>query len=130
MRRGKVVTEDLVDEALKCQRNEDPHRPLGQILVDKFNVSSIEIEKIVAAQIEHIIFSFSHGQTGSFTFQLGEMQSFGSAQLNPLDFMLERGLSPQRLVVKGQKTIESGDSNKIDNELIERELDERKTQSA
>lgn len=128
LRRGKVVTEDIVNEALSCQKTENPHRPLGQILVDKFRVSSIEIETIVAAQIEKIIFSFLSCTQGAFTFQLGEMESFGSAQLNPLDFMLEQGLSPQRLVVKGQKIIESGDTGKIDNELIELELDKRKNQ--
>jgi hypothetical protein len=42
--------------------------------------------------------------------------------------MLGHGLSPQRLVVKGQKVIELGEAGKIDNELIERELAKRKNQ--
>ncbi|SEA47546.1 protein of unknown function [Desulfuromusa kysingii] len=128
LRQGNVVTEDVIVQALKSQKSTIPHRPLGQILVEDYMVSSAAIEKIVAAQIEKIIFSFFSCNKGSFSFQLGEMEGFGSAQLNPLDFMLEQGLSPQRLVVKGLKVIESGPEKKIDQELIERELAERETQ--
>jgi len=122
LRRNEIVTEDQVNEALTYQQTLNSHQPLGQILIDKFNISSIDIEKIVAAQIETIVYSFFSCSEGQFSFQLGEMKSFGSAQLNPLDFMLDKGLSPQRLAVKGQKIIELGRADKIDNELIEREL--------
>ena len=128
LRHNDIVTEDQVDDALKYQQTLSSHQPLGQILVDKFHISSIEIEKIVTAQIEKIIFSFFSCTEGHFSFQLEEMKSFGSALLNPLDFMLEKGLSPQRLAVKGQKIIELGNADKIDNELIERELTEKKLQ--
>lgn len=128
LRHNEVVTKDQVDEALIYQQTLSSHQPLGQIIVDKFHVSSIVIEKIVTAQIEKIIFSFFSWTEGHFSFQLEEMKSFGSALLNPLDFMLEKGLSPQRLAVKGQKIIELGDADKIDNELIERELTEQKRQ--
>jgi hypothetical protein len=131
LRHNKIVTENQVNEALEYQRTLSLHQPLGQILVDKFHVSSLEIEKIVAAQIEKIIFSFFSCTEGRFSFQLGEMKSFGSTQLNPLDFMLEKGLSPQLLAVKGQKIIELGQhAAEIDNQLIERELIDRKKQQS
>ena len=129
LRRNKIVTKDQVNEALEYQRTLSLHQPLGQILVDKFHISSLEIEKVVATQIEKIIFSFFSCTEGRFSFQLGEMKSFGSTQLNPLDFILEKGLSPQRLAVKGQKIIESGQrAAEIDNALIEREIIDREKQ--
>ncbi len=56
------------------------------------------------------------------------MQSFGSALLNPLDFMLEKGLSSQRLVVKGEKIAALGRDTPIDDALIEHELAELQDQ--
>lgn len=124
LRRNKLVTEDQVAEALKQQQTLDVHQPLGKILVANFQITAAEIEQVVATQIEKIIFNFFSWTEGSFLFHLEEMESFGSALLNPLDFMLEKGLSGQRLVVKGRSL--SKEDN-VDDELIERELDELKT---
>ena len=120
--KNNIVTEEQVVEALNLQKNLELPQPLGQILSDKFQVAAAEIEKIVAARIEKIIFSFFSWNKGHFSFQLEEMKSFGSALLNPLDFMLEQGLSPQRLAVKGQKVVELGSEAGADDEMIDREL--------
>lgn len=125
LRRNKLVTEEQVDNALKYQQALKVHQPLGQILIARFQIASAEIEQVVATQIEKIIFSFFSWTEGYFSFRLEEMKSFGSALLNPLDFMLEKGLSSQRLVVKGQKIVEGCEDN-IDDELIDRELTELK----
>lgn len=130
LRNNKIVTEEQVDEALKCQQNLSIHQPLGQILIDKFRIASVEIEQVVATQIEKIVFSFFSWTEGYFSFRLEEMKSFGSALLNPLDFMLEKGLSSQRLVVKGEKIAELGSDGEIDDELIERELTELEKQQS
>jgi len=120
--KNNIVTEEQVVEALDQQKNLELQQPLGQILVDRFQIASVAIEKIVAAQIEKIIFSFFSWRKGHFSFQLEEMKVFGSTLLNPLDFMLEQGLSPQRLAVKGQKVSELGSADKLDDAVIEREL--------
>ncbi|MFK5925288.1 MAG: DUF4388 domain-containing protein [Desulfuromusa sp.] len=130
LRRSKIVTENQVDEALRIQQNLGSHQPLGQILVDKFRIAANNIETVVAARIETIVFSLFSWTEGYFSFQLEEVQSFGSALLNPLDFMLEKGLSSQRLLVKGQKIDELGDAANIDDELIEHELAARENQQS
>jgi len=130
LRKNNMVTEEQVDEALDWQKRLDLHQPLGQILIDKFQIASVEIEKIVAGQIEKIIFSFFSWDEGYFSFQLEEIKTFGSALLNPLDFMLEKGLSSQRLIVKGLKVVELGGEDKLDDELIEHELKELKDQQS
>jgi hypothetical protein len=123
LRQRNLVTKEQVDAALKYQQQLENHQPLGQILVEKYHLSSDDIEQVVAAQIEKIVFSFFSWNRGDFCFELGEPEAFGSALLNPIDFMLEKGLSSQRLVVKGKKIVESGDTA-VDNESIERELAE------
>lgn len=130
LRKNNIVTEEQVSEALIWQENLELHQPLGQILIEKFQIPSAQIEKIVAAQIEKIIFSFFSWTEGCFSFHLEEMKTFGSALLNPLDFMLEKGLSSQRLVVKGQKVVELGSEDKLDDEVIEHELNEMKDQQS
>ena len=130
LRKKNIVTEEQVGEALKRQEDLDSHQPLGQILIDIFQIPPVEIEKVVAAQIEKIVFSFFSWTEGHFSFQLEEMKTFGSALLNPLDFMLEQGLSAQRLVVKGKKIVELGHGDELDDEMIERELDEMQSQQS
>lgn len=123
LRRRQLVSKEQVAAALKYQQQLENHQPLGQILTEKFGLSSHDIEQVVAEQIEKIVFSFFSWDHGEFSFELGEQRAFGSALLNPLDFMLEKGLSSQRLVVKGKKIVEAGETA-VDNESIERELAE------
>ena len=122
LRRNKIVNEDQVNEALRYQQSLSAHQPLGTILIDKFQITAAEIEQVVAAQIEKIVFSFFSWKEGYFSFRLEEIKSFGSALLNPLDFMLEKGLSSQRLVVKEQKIAELGREKAVDDESIDLEL--------
>lgn len=128
LRRAKIVNEDQVDAALRYQQSLSSHQPLGTILTHKFKIAATEIERVVAAQIEKIVFSFFSWEEGYFSFRLEEIKSFGSALLNPLDFMLEKGLSSQRLVVKGQKIAELGREDAVDDESIDLELAELENQ--
>ncbi|MCF6265365.1 MAG: DUF4388 domain-containing protein [Desulfuromusa sp.] len=130
LRRNNIVTEDQVDEALRYQQNLRSHQPLGAILIDKFQIVPSEVELVVAAQIEKIIFSFFSWTEGYFTFRLEEIKAFGSAILNPLDFMLKQGLSSQRLVVKGGKIAELGSEDALDDATIDLELAELENQQS
>ncbi len=127
LRKRHLVTKEQVDAALKYQQQLAEHQPLGRIVIEKFNLSSVDVEQVVAAQIEKIVFSFFSWTQGDFRFELGEPETFGSTLLNPIDFMLEKGLSSQRLVVKGKKIVEAVDVvAEIDDETIDRELEELK----
>jgi hypothetical protein len=119
--RNDLVTQTQVDEALKYQQSLPDHKPLGKIIVDLYQVSEQAIERIVAQQIEKIVFNFFSWKEGFFSFRLEQIQTFGSALLNPLDFMLEKGLSPQRLLIKGEKIIRQG-AKSISEDMIDKEL--------
>lgn len=116
-----VITEDQVEEALKYQKSMTNHQPLGKILAELFQIPTGVIERAVETQIEKIVFSFFSWKEGLFSFQLEQLHTFGSALVNPLDFMLINGLSPQRLAIKGQKIVRGDtaiDDCQIDQEVI------------
>jgi len=126
--KSHLVTAEQVAEALALQRTLASHQPLGHILIELFHIPAVEVEKVIAAQIERIVLSFFSWTEGYFSFQLEDVKSFDSARLNPLDFMLEHGLSSQRLVVKGSKLSELGCENDLDESVIDREIDLLKVQ--
>ncbi|NOY12420.1 MAG: DUF4388 domain-containing protein [Deltaproteobacteria bacterium] len=97
-----IVTAQQVEAALVRQSGLRCHQPLGAILAATCQVPPAAIEAIVKRQIEEIVSGFFTWDKGSFLFQLGEPQAFGSTSVNPFDFMLEKGISSPRLVVKGR----------------------------
>ena len=103
----KLLNQQLLDQAL-TEQEKDGHRPLGPLLVEKYNIPQDKIEAIIKAQIERIVYSFFGWKEGSFSFQLDQPESIGPARLDPLDFMLEQGLSPQWLAVEGRRLVTEG----------------------
>ena len=130
LRENGLVSQEQVEQALEKQHSARDHLPLGKILHDMFQISTDRIERLITQQIEKIVFSFFSWQSGTFSFDLQQLPSYGSAQLNPLDFMLENGLSPQKLALKGQKIVEQGlsviDEDALDHEVLE--LQKRQSQ--
>ena len=107
--REQLATEQQIAQILAWQQKSNDHRPLGELLEEQFQISREAIEKIVKRQIETIVFSFFHWREGSFFFQLEEPENYGTAGVNPFDFMLEKGISPQWLVTRGQGIFENGE---------------------
>lgn len=103
----KFLNQQVLNQALDEQRDGD-HRPLGPLLVEKYNVPQEKIEAIIKDQIERIVYSFFGWKEGTFSFQLDEPEAIGPARLDPLDFMLEQGLSPQWLAVEGRRLVSEG----------------------
>lgn len=99
--RKQIATKQQILAALAVQKESKKYRPLGAILSEENDISQEQIEAIVKEQIEAIVLSFFEWTSGNFVFQLEDQQYFGSACLNPLDFMLEQGIAPQLFVEKG-----------------------------
>jgi hypothetical protein len=125
LRARGVVSETQIEQALEYQKSLPEHCPLGKILIELFKISPTLVETVVVEQIEKIVFSFFSWKQGSFSFSLEELDRFGSAQVNPIDFMLEQGLSPQRLALKGERIYAAG-KQPIDEIAIEQELARQK----
>lgn len=105
---AQLTTAAQIDAALARQRSSEKPQPLGQLLHQMFLVSQERIEEIVQQHIEKIVFSFFSWIQGRFLFELTEPQSFGATSLNPIDFILEKGICPQWFVVKGRALVDVG----------------------
>ena len=127
LKRHQLVTGQQIEAALKKQQSLKDHQPLGAILSSTCQIQPEAIERVVKQQIEKIVFNFFAWSKGTFTFRLGAPESFGSTSVNPFDFMLEKGISSQRLVVKGQHLakkpdeVDSADDTKIEKEIAQLE---------
>jgi hypothetical protein len=108
LRRCGLVSQEQIDQALNQQRSLKNHKPLGAILADSFQIPSERIDAVVERQIEQIVLTFFSWQDGTFAFDVGDQRNYGSSCVNPLDFMLEKGICPQWLIVKGQQDEEAG----------------------
>jgi acid phosphatase family membrane protein YuiD len=119
-----LVTQEQIDSALAYQKTLVDHQPLGVIFSKHLHIPSEAIEAVVARQLEKIVFSFFEWHSGRFSFALNAPECFGSAQFNPLDFMLKEGMSSERLVLKRRHLAESArgevDETRLDRELVER----------
>jgi len=116
-----LVTDEQVQQALAEQQHLSVHQPLGALLVDRFQVSQASIEEVVKRQIERIVFRLIRWTAGTFSFRIAPPQSFGTTAVNPLDFLLEKGMSPQWLVAKEQKVSEQGETE-VNEAALEQEL--------
>lgn len=123
LKKNGLVSEQQIAEALAEQRRLDTHQPLGRILTERLQLAAEDVERVVRERIETIVFSFFSWDEGRFSFALETPPSFGSALVNPLDFMLEKGLSPQRLMVKGRKIAEQGSVTEVDEAAVDSELE-------
>ena len=123
LKKHQLVTDEQIDAALAYQAQLEVHQPFGTILSKTCGLDEEKIETVVGRQIETIVSSFFSWRKGTFTFQLGKPQTFGSATLNPFDFMLAQGISPQRLVAKRQNSLGS-DEPTADNRDLAAEFQE------
>lgn len=101
--RHKITTRQQIIAALQVQKNAPERSPLGVILAEQHGISKQQIEAVVAQQIAAIVLSFFSWTSGNFAFQVEKPQQLGSTFLNPLDFMLEKGIAPHWLVAKRQQ---------------------------
>ena len=121
LRHCQLVTAQQLEQALVHQKQLKKHLPLGEILCRLFQIPTAAIEEAIARQIEKVILSFVALRAGTFRFSLEDTVIYGTASLNPLDLMLEKGMSPRRLALKGQRGLEQKafDDASIDQELAE-----------
>jgi hypothetical protein len=120
----RLISMQQVDEALKFQQRLRKHQPLGLIISYLFKLAAHEIEQVVGDQIEQIVVDFCRWQEGEFSFSIEKVDPYGSAQLNPFDLILEKGLSPQRLAVKIQLIETTRSDVVLNDEQLEDKLKE------
>ena len=110
---GRILLQDgLIDlsvlrKALAIQQEEGFRERLGVILIKRFGIARNVIEKVVCRQIENAVFSLFEWQQGDFEFAMhDEMETVDGIRMDPLQFMLDQGLSPQFLALEGTRLID------------------------
>jgi CheY-like chemotaxis protein len=104
--RKEMVDLDTMRQALVIQQQEGGTRRFGEILVDEFGADKELIEASVREQVERVVYSFFSWNEGSFSFVLGEPDELGVTALDPLQFILKQGLSPQWLAMEGSRILD------------------------
>ncbi|MFO7577756.1 MAG: DUF4388 domain-containing protein, partial [Pelovirga sp.] len=122
LRERNLVTPAQIEEAVVFQRRLRTHQPLGAVITYLHQVPAALIEEVVTGQIERILIDFCSWTRGDFVYRLEPVATYGSALLNPLDLMLEKGLSPQRIALKSQYLKRNEETSGLSDELLEQKL--------
>lgn len=106
-----LLRKDMVDletmkQALIIQQQEESKRRFGEILVQEFGANKDLIEETAREQVERVVYSFFGWDEGNFSFVLGEPEELAVTSLNPLQFILDQGLSPQWLAMEGSRILD------------------------
>lgn len=101
-----VIDLERIKSAVALQRTITPPPRIGVILTEHFGVSRELIETLVKEQIETIVYSFFAWHEGTFVFDLGDSGEVETTSFDPLQFMLDQGLSPQWLAMEGSRILD------------------------
>lgn len=97
-----VITPDTLSKALELQKERGFSEHLGIILSKRFSVVHETIEEVVREQIEQLVLSLFTWLEGTFDFEPQDnIEAIDAGIVDPLQFMLSKGLNPQFLAMEG-----------------------------
>lgn len=102
-----IIDEPTLKRALAIQSQEGFRERLGDILISRFAVPSDGVEEIVRERIEKVVYSLFTWDEGSFDFELrDDVDSLDEPRHDPVQYLLEQGLSPQFLAMEGSRLLD------------------------
>jgi len=102
-----VITEALLRKALALQAQEGGGARLGELLTQRFSVSSDLVEEVARQQIENTVYALFAWSEGSFDFELRENVDASEDPSEGLtQCFLEQGLNPQFLAMEGSRLLD------------------------
>jgi len=101
-----VINQDILRKALALQQERGFCEYLGVLLSKRFAVSHETIEVVVREQIEQVVMSLFAWVEGTFDFEAQEgIEPIDGGIVDPLQFMLSKGLNPQFLAMEGARVV-------------------------
>ncbi len=101
IRKGTLDLETL-RAALAQQKHEGCRERLGSILVRSFGFQASLMEELAKEQVERVLYTLFAWAEGTFEFELQDSVALtGTTIMDPLQFMLEKGLNPRMLMREG-----------------------------
>jgi len=99
-----VIDQDILRKALALQQERGFSEYLGVILSKRFGVAHETIEVVVREQIEQVVLSLFAWVEGTFDFEAqDDIETIDGGIVDPLQFMLSKGLNPQFLAMEGTR---------------------------
>jgi hypothetical protein len=93
LRESAVITEEQLQECLQLHEQGTPHRPLGQILIDKGYVEPTRLDDSLLRQIKEAFFASLAWRQGTFAFYPGLAPVHPAMQLQErVDHLLLEGM--------------------------------------
>lgn len=104
-----VIDQDTLRKALTLQQERGFCELLGVILSKRFAVARETIEVVVREQIEQVVLSLFAWIEGTFDFEAQDnIETIDGGIVDPLQFMLSKGLNPQFLAMEGTRVVPEG----------------------
>ncbi|MDD2582319.1 MAG: DUF4388 domain-containing protein [Desulfuromonadaceae bacterium] len=101
-----VIDTAVLRRALALQKENRFFERLGTILVKNFGVSQELVLDVVREQIEKAVFSLFAWTNGAFRFEVQDsIETVDGTRMDPLQFVLDKGLNPQYLAMEGTRSI-------------------------
>ena len=111
IRKG-VIDQDTLCKALALQQERGVREHLGEILAKCFAVAPETIEMVVREQIEQIVLSLFAWIEGTFDFEAqGDIEAMDGGIVDPLQFVLSKGLNPRFLAMEGERVADESRAN-------------------
>ena len=102
VREGALSTEAR-DRALQHQREVDPGRSLGQLLLELGEVELDHVRQAIRAQIERTIFEVVTWHSGSFVFDLDTLQPIDDIAFFPSELIPDFDLNTQMVLLEAAR---------------------------
>ncbi|KAB0669607.1 DUF4388 domain-containing protein [Oryzomonas sagensis] len=108
-----VIDHDTLDKALELQKERGFSEHLGIILTKRFSVVHETIEEVVREQIEQLVLSLFTWLEGTFDFEPQDnIEAIDEGIVDPLQFMLSKGLNPQFLAMEGTQVAQAASESR------------------
>lgn len=102
-----VIDLPLLRKGLAFQQENGFRERLGVVFVKNFGVSQETVEDVVREQIESVVFSLFDWAEGTFRFEVQKsIETVDDTKMDPLQFMLDKGLNPQFLAMEGTRILD------------------------
>jgi CheY-like chemotaxis protein len=109
---GMLLAKGLVDQttlefAKSLQQDGGFSRRLGDILIQECKVDASLLDELIHGLVENTVYSLFGWEEGTFDFDLQDnLDLVDDIRTDPLQLMLEKGLSPQYLAMEGSRLID------------------------
>lgn len=97
LRQKNIITAEQLDEAVAIQARTENGKRLGAILVEKRFIDRADLESVIRAQVEELLYSLLSWQSGSFKFYENQF---------PTDEEITVRLSTENVILEGLRRLD------------------------